>query len=86
MEKGKPYLRNRTMYPWVRTVRLWCCLYIIWITFNSLILYPVKAMSHLQMQFTIDEWLMVIAGVIVIQIIMLSMYREIKYGGYKRGK
>ena len=69
-----------------RTFRLVMCVVIIGIIFKGLILYPITAMSHLQMNFRIDEWLMVITGFITIQILMLSMYREIKYGGYAKGK
>ena len=69
-----------------RTFRLVMCVIMIWIIFKGLILYPITAMSHLQMHFRIDEWLMVITGFITIQILMLSMYPEIKYGGKTKGK
>jgi hypothetical protein len=85
MKKGAPYLRNRTMYPAVRTFRLWCCAFMIGIIGCALIYYPIAAMSEMQMALTVDEWAMIITGCITSEILFLSMYREIKYGGYARG-
>ena len=86
MEKGKPYLQNRTIYPACRTFRLWCCAFMIGMICYGLIYYPISAMASLQMPLMAEEWAMVITGCITSQILFLSMYREIKYGGYKPPK
>ena len=86
MGKGKPVLQNRYMNPAVRTFRLVLCVMVIAAIFRGLILHPIGAMNDLEMQFTGLEWSMVITGFVCIQILMLSMYREIKYGGFKEGR
>ena len=83
MKKGKPVLQNRCISPGMRTIRLVICVMAIAIILFVFVLFPIWNMSDLQLWFTVDEWAMVITGFICIQILMLSMYREIKYGGYR---
>lgn len=83
LKKGKPYLQNRTMYPACRTFRLCCCALMIGMICYALIYYPISAMAEMKMALTVDEWAMIITGCITSEILFLSMYREIKYGGYK---
>jgi len=80
---GEPYNRNRGISPAMRTTRLVMCTVFIAIIFRMLILYPIEIFSRMKMPFTELEWAIVITGFICIQILMLSMYREIKYGGKK---
>ncbi len=66
-----------------RTIRLTICALAIAIIMGVFVFLPIWNMNDLRLQFTVDEWAMVIVGTVCSQILILSMYREIKYGGYK---
>ena len=72
----------------IRKFRLGLCVIFVGSIWYSLIYYPIDAMAEIHMKgheygLGIEGWMMVITGIITSQILILSMYREIKYGGYK---
>ena len=83
MKKGAPYLKNRTMYPACWALRIIMTIGLSAYLFRWLIVYPILAMRKAELPFGDVEWAMVITGVICTQILLLSVYREIKYGGYR---
>ena len=91
MEKEKPYCRDIQHLQAIRSFRLTLCAAMVGICWYALIYYPIDAMVEIHTKgheygLGIEGWMMVITGIIVSQILILSMYREIKYGGYKKGR
>ncbi len=86
MEKEKPYCKDIQHLQAIRTFRLVLCAGMIGVIWYCFIYYPMTAMVAIDQSPTVDKWALGIIGFIASQILMLSMYREIKYGGYKEGR
>ena len=86
MEKEKPYCTDIQHLQAIRTFRLVLCACMVGVIWYGFIYYPISSMAEMRQSFTADEWAMGVTGLIASQILILSMYREIKYGGYKIGR
>lgn len=86
MEKEKPRNRNIQSLQAIRTFRLVLCAGMIGAVWYCFIYYPMTAMVAVDQSPTADKWALGVIGFIASQVLIFSMYREIKYGGWKKGR
>jgi hypothetical protein len=85
-KKETLHIYGVAMFDAMRNFRLALCASMVGAIWYGFIYCTISGMPATRLHLTVGEYALIITGFTASQVLIVSMYREIKYGGYERGR